>query len=692
MNIARYTFLIVITLVPIVATAQNYPESLSLKEIFHEPFIPGTRPNFSGFSPDSRTLYFRWDDSAGTDIDLFKTDLRGKNIEEAGDDVQLNYTLSPDGNYMIYNERGDLLIANADFSNERAVIASKGFDYNATWNAGSDRFAFVQNGDIWISGVDEAYLKQVTQRSDGEPGYFIIGWLGDDHLAVSQSDNSDYKTYYFPEYVDTYVDDGASRRGVSTSIISVIEIESGDKKELLKEKGWVSTDVSADGNYIAIDWADAPMKRRQISVYDLASDTTLTVFEDSTQGWLYGRSMAFAPSGNTLMLQSEKDGWNHIYTLSPDGSNLQQHTSGDYDIPYVEWLDKNTMLIASSAYDPGDIQLYRLDLRNNNQTQLTEADGHRRGFQLSPDKRYVVYSKTFFNEPFDLYLTEVCKRGSERRITHSVPESFNDYDWQKEDYIRFTGRDGETEISMSVLKPEALNPAGNPVVVFVHGAGSLQNVYKGWSSSYWREYLFNQFLTEQGYYVIEVDYRHSTGYGRKFREDVTNWMGKYETEDIEDGLAYLADNYQSADTSRVGVYGGSYGGFMALYTVSVSPDKFDAAAALRAVTNWDNYYYTNPWYTLPRLGTPEEDPENYERSSPISYADSLEKPVLILHGLIDNNVGFQDAAQYIEELIQNGNENFEMMMYPSERHSFRDQDAWYDEYRRIFTFFEEHLK
>jgi dipeptidyl aminopeptidase/acylaminoacyl peptidase len=250
----------------------------------------------------------------------------------------------------------------------------------------------------------------------------------------------------------------------------------------------------------------------------------------------------------------------------------------------------------------------------------------------------------------------------------------------------------QTNYSRYKYTPDEIDETnGNPVVVFVHGAGSLQNVFKGFSFSYWREYMFNQYLTKKGYYVIEVDYRHSTGYGRKFREDVTGWMGKYETEDIEDGLAYLAENYAGADTSRVGVYGGSYGGFMALYTVSVSPEHFDAAAALRSVTNWENYYYTNPWYTYPRLGTPQADSANYARSSPITYADSLTKPVLILHGLIDNNVGFQDAAQYIERLIQSGNTNFDMMMYPSERHSFRDPDSWYDEYYRIFEFFQEEL-
>jgi len=246
---------------------------------------------------------------------------------------------------------------------------------------------------------------------------------------------------------------------------------------------------------------------------------------------------------------------------------------------------------------------------------------------------------------------------------------------------------------MSVLEPVNKQSGREyPVVTFVHGAGSLQNVYKGWSNSYYREYMFHQFLTAKGYYVIEVDYRHSTGYGREYREDVTDWMGKYETHDIVDGIKYLAANYPQADTSRVGVYGGSYGGFMALYATSVAPEYFDAAAALRAVTNWENYYHTNPWYTLPRLGTPDADSAHYARSSPITYVDQLEQPVLILHGLIDNNVGFQDAAQYIDELIQAGDKEFDMMMYPTERHSFQDPDAWYDEYSRIYEFFNEYLK
>lgn len=688
-----YSVLILTIISVSAAFAQSNSGALNLKSIFHEPYIPGNRPSFAGFSPDGKTLYYRWQSQDDERSKTYMTDLKGKDLGEAPDDLQRFYSTSPDGKMLVYQQKGDLVVSDNKFEKSRTIVASKSFDYDATWSADGTQLAYVANGDVWITGIGESYIKQVTGKEGNSPNYNIVDWAGPNLMILNQTDNSDYKEYYFPEYVDTYVKTGASKRGVPSSIISMVDIESGKITKLFSGSGWTSVRVSPTGNFAVTDFTDPAMKKREIRFHDLLNDTSYAVFEDSTEGWMYGRNIEFIPGSDKLMFQSERDGWNHIYTINADGTGMKQHTYGAYDIPYAEFIDENTMVIATSKNDPGDIQLYILDLKTDKQEALTKDEGHRRSFSLGPDKRYVVYAKTYFNQPAELYLTDIKKPGKEIRLTNTVPGSFNDINWQKEDYVRFTGRDGETQLSASILKPAVIDEEnGNPVVVFVHGAGSLQNVFKGWSFSYWREYMFNQFLTLNGYYVIEVDYRHSTGYGRKFREDVTNWMGKYETEDIQDGLSYLAANYASVDTSNVGIYGGSYGGFMALYTVSVAPESFDAAAGLRSVTNWANYYYTNPWYTLPRLGTPEADSANYARSSPITYADSLTKPILLLHGLIDNNVGFQDAAQYIERLIQSGNEDFEMMMYPSERHSFQDPDSWYDEYRRIYEFFEKHLK
>lgn len=679
---------------PLFGFAQQGLDTLSLESVFYEPLLAGNRPDFAGFSPDLKYIYYQANDSSMQDEELFRVKPNGKGMEEAPDNLQRRFTVSPNGKQLMYSSRGDIWIADLDFENKRKIIESKTPEYSASWGPSGNQVAYVQGGDVWIINLKNSKLTQVTSKKDDAPGYSIMEWAGPNKLVLMQWDTSDYEQYFFPEYVHDKVRSGSTRRGVASQIVSVANVDSGSVSEIHTQKGFQNASVSANGQYLALDQIDAPMKHRKINVYDLQNDNTATtVFEDSTDGWLAGTGMEFAPKGNLLMIQSEKDGWNHIYTINPDGSDFTQHTKGEFEVPWVEWTGQNTMVFASTEVDPGERHIYTLNTNNSSIKKLTSKTGYRQSFQLSRDNRHVVYEYTYFNEPFELYALDLKNPKNEVRLTNTIPDRFNKIDWQEEDYIRFTGRDGSTKLSMSVLEPtNKTSGSKHPVVVFVHGAGSLQNVYKGWSNSYYREYMFHQYLTTKGYYVMEVDYRHSTGYGRDFREDVTNWMGKYETNDIVDGINYLAEHYPQADTSAVGTYGGSYGGFMALYATSVEPDYFDAAAALRAVTNWENYYNTNPWYTLPRLGSPEADSAHYARSSPITYVDQLEQPVLILHGLIDSNVGFQDAAQYIDKLIQTGGKEFDMMMYPTERHSFSDPDAWYDEYSRIYEFFEEKLR
>lgn len=691
--IRYWLFSALLCLIPTCLFGQAGLDTLSLKSIFYEPLLAGNRPGFVRFSPDLKHIYYQANDSSMAEQELFRVNLKGQGMETAPESFERGYRVSPDGKKLIYTDESDIWLADLNFKNNRKLVSSDKREYNPIWGPNSERVAFIQEGNVWIINIENAALVQVTDKKEEEPGYTIADWAGSNKLVLRQWDRSDYKEYYFPEYVSEFVQAGSTRRGIARQMVSVAYLDSGKVKLMYEGKDYLNTSVSADGRYLAVDRVDAPMKHREINIFDLLEPKATKVFEDSTDGWIYGRDMDFAPAGNRLMFLSEKDGWNHIYTVRPDGSDMKQHTRGSYEIPWAEWTGENSLVFASTEADPGERHLYRLNVKSNSVTRLTSRTGYRQDFELSSNNRYVVYEYTYFNEPFELYLLDLRNPKQETRLTRTIPDRFSQIDWQNEDYIRFTGRDGETEISMSVLEPQ--NQAENgrhPVVVFVHGAGSLQNVYKGWSNSYYREYMFHQYLTAKGYYVMEVDYRHSTGYGRKFREDVTDWMGKYETRDIVDGINYLAENYPGADTSRVGVYGGSYGGFMALYATSVAPEYFDAAAALRAVTNWENYYHTNPWYTLPRLGTPDEDSTHYARSSPITYVDQLEQPVLILHGLIDNNVGFQDAAQYVDKLIQAGDKEFDMMMYPTERHSFQDPDAWYDEYTRIYEFFEQYLK
>jgi dipeptidyl aminopeptidase/acylaminoacyl peptidase len=263
--------------------------------------------------------------------------------------------------------------------------------------------------------------------------------------------------------------------------------------------------------------------------------------------------------------------------------------------------------------------------------------------------------------------------------------------WNEPKFISFAAKDG-TKIPAKIYLPAAFDKKKKyPMVIFVHGAGYLQNVINGWNN-YYREFMFNEMLTGKGYVVLDIDYRGSAGYGRGFRTDVYDYLGGLDYEDHLDAIDYTVKNY-AVDEKRIGVYGGSYGGFMAEMLVMRAPEKIAAAAALRPVADWKNYYASSPVYTTERLGFPDKNPEGYKRSSPISYADKLQKPLLILHGLVDDNVPAQDSMQLVEKLIRlEKTPYFEAMFYPAENHGFARPTSWADEYARILVFFEKHLR
>ena len=332
--------------------------------------------------------------------------------------------------------------------------------------------------------------------------------------------------------------------------------------------------------------------------------------------------------------------------------------------------------------------MFSLDLNSKTISKLSSREGSYEDPALSKAGDFIVASASDLTKPPELVRVPTSMQGTEQQLTHCLPEEFKRIDWTVPEIVHFKSRDGKS-IPAMIYKPHDFSPARKyPVVVFVHGAGYAQNVYRAWSY-YHREYMFHHRLTQLGYVVYEVDYRGSAGYGRDYRTDVYLHLGGKDLEDELDGIEYLK-HLGYIDSDHVGIYGGSYGGFMALMGLFLS-DKYACGAALRAVTSWENYYRHNRWYAEPRLGRPEDNPDAYKISSPMTYADSLRKPLLILHGMVDDNVFFQDAVQLIAKL-QRAKKQFEVMLYPDESHSFHESESWFDEYSRIEDFFNRHLK
>lgn len=677
------------------ASAQKGLDTLSLRSIFHEPYLAGVRPSMNAFSLDNKSIVYTWNDSSFAVDEIFSVNLDGSGFKQLSERPQRG-TESPDGKRAIFMDKGTLMIGNPDGSAKRVLFSAPTPSFAPVWSQDSKLVAFVNEGDVWMADVATTTVRRVTNKKSSDPNFQVRGWAtNNSRLILSSVNNSGQRDIYFPEYVGHFVEPGNSRRGFTRPKLHLMEIETRNMQTLLEgDIRLMGTPISESGRFVGVDQTDHYQKTREIGVYDLSDASYYVLFTDSTQGWIASgfNDLRFAPGKDVLSFTSEQSGYNHLYTVNPDGSGLKQLTFGDWQVTWYQWLDANQIVYVSTEVDPGERHIYVMDVGRGTTRQLTSEPAFRQDFRLSDDNQTIVYGKTYFNTPTDLFSLNLRRPNREVRLTNSIPDRFKAIEWLEPEYVRFTGRDGETQLSMEVIRPPVMEPGKKyPVIVFVHGAGSLQNVYKGWSQNYYREYMFHHWLAMRGYVVIEVDYRHSLNYGRKFREDVTGWMGKYELEDMIDGIDHVAKE-GIIDVNRVGVYGGSYGGFMALYALHHAPDRFHVGAALRAVTNWENYFWANPGYTGPRLGHPEKDKENYLRSSPLTHADSLSRPMIMFHGLIDDNVGFQDAMQYIDRLIQSGNENFELMVYPSERHSFVKPAAWYDEYRRMAEYFERWLK
>jgi len=244
------------------------------------------------------------------------------------------------------------------------------------------------------------------------------------------------------------------------------------------------------------------------------------------------------------------------------------------------------------------------------------------------------------------------------------------------------------KVPARIYRPKDVKASANgAAVLFVHGAGYLHNVHNYWST-YSREYMFNQYLASKGYVVLDMDYRGSAGYSRDWRTAIYRWMGGRDLQDEVDGSKYLTKEL-GIDPERIGMYGGSYGGFMTLMALFTAPKYFGAGAALRPVTDWAHYNHT---YTAQILNSPDRDTLSYRRSSPIFFAEGLEDPLLILHGMVDTNVHFEDSVRLTQRLIELGKRNWWLVPYPVENHGFVRPDSWTDEYSRIFDLFETTIR
>jgi dipeptidyl aminopeptidase/acylaminoacyl peptidase len=393
-------------------------------------------------------------------------------------------------------------------------------------------------------------------------------------------------------------------------------------------------------------------------------------------GWL--------KDGNTFFYQDEKSGYSHLYTYNIKTKKSMQLTKGNYEIHEANLSNDGTKFyISANKSHPGNRGFYHLDVRTKKWTSILTSDGSY-NVSLSPDEMRLAVRYSFKNKPWELYVGDNKPDTELIQITDSQTDEFKDYKWREPEVITFNTEDNQT-VYARIYRP-SLDVKNGAAVQFVHGAGYLQNAHNWWSG-YYREYMFNNMLCDMGYTVIDIDYHASKGYGRDFRTSIYQHMGGADLEDQLLGRQYLIDK-EGIDPNKIGIYGGSYGGFISIMALLTKPNDFKCGAAVRSVTDWAHY---NHEYTSNILNTPKLDSAAYKISSPIYFADGLKNKLLILHGMVDDNVQFQDVVRLNQRFIELGKTNFQMALYPIEPHGFKETSSWVDEYTRILTLFNEEL-
>ncbi|HSN01368.1 MAG TPA: prolyl oligopeptidase family serine peptidase [Rudaea sp.] len=523
---------------------------------------------------------------------------------------------------------------------------------------------------LWL--FDLAKHTQAKIDVDGLPG------IHDDPLAAVRAENE--KAGLLKAPATEKADARRSKRG---------RADKSAKSKKTRDLEIAGIEFSRDGAHAAVQLRAIDNKDRWLVTLDpshLQLALQQRLHDDAWINWNFNE-FGWESDSRTLWYVSEESGYAQLYAKPIDGK-ARQLTHGKFEVSRPQLsTDGRWFYVRANAEQPWAYDVYRIGIDGGELHRIT----HYRGLDMFALSHYgskllIAHSTPYI--PPQLAVVNADGSGNPHELTDTRTAQYKALDWTAPQYVQVPSTHFKGSIWAKFYAPADYDKSKpHPAVIFVHGAGYLQDVTANWSY-YFREQMFANLLLQHGYIVIDMDYRASEGYGRAWRTAIYRDMGHPELEDLLDGKAWMVKNW-NADPKRVGIYGGSYGGYMTLMALFRAPGEFAAGAALRPVSDWMLY---DDGYTSDILNRPQDDPMAYRRSSPIEFAANLRDPLLVCHGVIDNNVMFQDTARLYERLIELHKDNFNLSIYPLDRHGFVNADSWLDEYKRIYKLFEANLK
>lgn len=696
-----------------------------IERLYQRPWVWGTSPEEPTWSKTGHTLVFAWNESGNRFLDLYAyhpdtkkrvrlTDLEGfsdsllKSAEER-DERRRNYvapkagisrfSISRDGSRVAFAYRGELWVVGTDGTQPPLRLTrTKAAESQPKFSPDGAKLAANRDGQIVVSEFGSGRFWQVTDIA-APASLQSFDWSPDGTRFWYTVRKSDSRQMPLPNYSGRFVTAAQFERDVAgedppEEAVFVIPAEGGEALAM-KQAPWGGATYSneplwsPDGKSLAYRTAELTMKKQQILVMDAASGKSIVAAEDSDPAWVFTSEFGWSPDSRRLWFTSERDGFAHLYRVPAAGGKAEQVTRGKFEVRGErfthppQWI-REWLYFSSTEDGPDQRHFYRIRADGSGKEKLSRREGLNDGL-ISEDGKFIAWRLADLTHPFDLWVDA-------DRVTESPRPEFANLTWPATRFVQFPSRGDGARVHAKILLPPGYTPEDRggkkwPCVFFIHGAGYATSVLRQWGSYVDQRFVFNTHLANQGYVVMDLDYRGSSGYGRDWRTGVYLHMGGKDLGDVLGAVDYLR-GLGNVDMERLGIWGISYGGFMTNMAMFLAPDVFRAGSSWAAVNDWENY---NAWYTSERLERPNTFPEAYRRSSPILYSHNLKNALLMIHGMVDSNVLFQDAVQLSEKLLQEG-KPFEHFFYPQEDHGFVRDETLIDAYRRTAQFFDRHLK
>jgi len=717
-------------------TAQTGAKALTVERIYGQPSLSGRLSRGIEWSPDGKTLTFflpslEFSGSVGhANTDLIAMDAsngqtrvlvpadklesllpehrQATQATGLGRHAPAQYEWAPDGSALLFV--GPNALAWFDLKSEaaRTLVTGKEALADAKISPDGKFVSFVRDHNLFAVGVEDGKEHALTTGGTEQVRKGELDWVYPEELELTtaycwapdssqvaflEMDEREVNQYPLVDFAAPTGEADEERYPVAGGKNPVVHVYTvglnGGEPRLMDTGGDTNTytprvDWLPDAKHLAIQRLNRAQTQLDLLEADAATGKSRIILTEKDPHWInVGDELDFLRDGKRFLWASERSGYRHLYLYDLQGKELAQLTRGDWEVTDLDAVDEAHGLVYFTATkeSPTERQIYSVGLDGAGLLRVTKTDGTHAG-NFSPDAAAFVDTYSRAGLPPSQMLLR--KDGTEiAAINENKVAELAEYKLSPVEFLKVKAKDG-VELNAYVIKPVGFDAAKKyPVLVYTYGGPHAQVVLNAWGGP---TFLWHEMLAEKGFVIFALDNRGSAGRGHVFETPIYHHFGDREISDQEDGVAWLKKQ-PWVDASRIGVWGWSYGGHMTLQLMFRDGKDFKAGFAGGPVTDW---HYYDSIYTERYMGLPQENRENYVKSSPVTYAGQLQGKLLIAHGTGDDNVHFANTLTLIDRLLDKG-KYVEVMPFPGRGHGVSDAAARTVLMKHVTEFFEKNL-